>query len=308
MITSKILKTSALVIIIGILLWPPVESISRERSQLYITDDMGEKIVLDVPVSRIVSLYVGHTENLIALGARGAVIATGHETGDLGLSVPVLGQKPGIEQIVALGPDLVLTRPMMARSQEPLYAALRALGIPVMSLDPPTWDEFPAYIETLWKIAGDEAPKNTDIERMPEPDAGDRRKLSVFLVTNGRTMATCTEDSWASHIMKSAGFNNAASGAVPLTQGSVVAGFGAERLVALGDEIDVILMQQGAMNTTRAADFKRDPRFASLRAVREGMVFDVAEADISRPSLLRIRSGVVKSLREMVYAGVGFDE
>ena len=298
-----------LVIAIGTPLLLPAESTSREGSQLQIADDMGEKTILDVPVPRIVSLYVGHTENLIALGAGGSVIAVGHETGDLDLSVPVLGQKPGIEQIVALRPDLVLTRPMMARSQGDLYGALRAMGIRVMAFDPPTWDGFPEYVETLWRIAGTgESPINITLGRMTEPDYESRRKLSVFLVAHGRTMATCTEDSWAAHILKLAGFKNAASGAIPLARGSVVAGFGAERLLASGEEIDVILLQQGAMNTTRAADFKRDPRFASLRAVREGMVFEVAEADISRPSLLRLERGVVESLREMVYAEGRFDE
>ena len=276
---------------------------------MQIADDMGENFVFDVPASRIVSLYVGHTENLIALGAGGSVIAAGHETGDLDLSVPILGQKPGIEQIAALRPDLVLTRPMMVRSQGALYGALRAMGIRVMAFDPPTWDGFPEYIETLLKIAGtDEAPENLTLGRMAEPDNESQRKLSVFIVSHGRTMATCTEDSWAAHILRLAGFKNAASGAIPLAQGSVVAGFGAERLLASGEEIDVILLQQGAMNTTRAVDFKRDPRFVSLRAVREGMVFDVAEADISRPSLLRLERGVVESLREMVYGGRRFDE
>jgi len=274
---------------------------------LHITDDIGERIVLDAAASRIVSLYAGHTENLIALGAKGAIVAIGHETGDLGLSVPVLGQRPGIEQIAALRPDVVLTRPMMARSQEPLYGALKAMGIRVIAFDPPTWDEFPEYIETLRKIVGGEVPKDLTIV-MAEPDDETGRKLSVFLVTNGRTMATCTEDSWAAHILKLAGFRNAAIGAIPVAQGSVVAGFGAERLLASGDDIDVILLQQGAMNTTKAMDFKRDPRFASLRAVREGMVFDVPEADISRPSLLRFENGVVNSLREMVRVEGRFDE
>ena len=315
---SKIFKTSALwhkklfgavfVIVICILFCLPTESMSRDGSQLQITDDMGDIIILDMPVSRIVSLYVGHTENLIALGAGGSLIAIGHDTGDLGLSVPILGQKPGIEQIVALQPDLVLTRPMMARSQGPLYGTLKAMGIPVMALDPPTWDGFPGYVETLRKIAGGETAKKITLDNMIVPDNEIRHKLSVFLVAVGRTMATCTEDSWAAHILELAGFKNAAAGATPLAQGSVVAGFGAERLLALGEDIDAILLQHGAMNTTSALDFKRDPRFASLRAVREGMVFDVSEADISRPSMLRLERGVVESLREMVYAGGRFDE
>jgi hypothetical protein len=80
----------------------------------------------------------------------------------------------------------------------------------------------------------------------------------------------------------------------------VLSAFGAERLLAADGEIDVILLQQGAMNNVRAEDFVQDTRFASLDAVLNGMVFDVSEADISRPSLLRLRNGAARKLRALV--------
>jgi hypothetical protein len=100
--------------------------------------------------------------------------------------------------------------------------------------------------------------------------------------------------------MDLAGLDNAARGAVPLSEGSVLSAFGAERLLATDDELEVILLQQGAMNTTRAEDFVRDTRVASLKAVLSGMVFDVPEADISRPSLLRLQNGAARKLRALV--------
>jgi hypothetical protein len=54
------------------------------------------------------------------------------------------------------------------------------------------------------------------------------------------------------------------------------------------------------MNTVRAEDFVRDARFAPLEAVARGMVFDVPEADISRPSLLRLKNGAARKLRALV--------
>jgi iron complex transport system substrate-binding protein len=283
---------------------PSVEVYAASAPRPPIIDDMGEEVALSGRASRIISLYAGHTENLIAIGAKDSLIAVGHEMGDLGLSVPVLGPRPGIERIIALKPDLVLTRPMMARAQGPLYSAVRSIGVKVAALDPPAWEEFPAYVEKLWRIAGEgDAPENlADIPVAEAAGGTDGQRLKVFLVTNGRTMATCTADSWAAHVMSLAGLDNVAAGAAPLASGSVVAAFGAERLLAVGDEIDAVLLQQGAMNTTSAGDFISDPRFATLRAVREGMVFEVSEAEISRPSLLRLKRGVVESLREMVYS------
>jgi iron complex transport system substrate-binding protein len=267
-----------------------------------LTDDMGKPIFAGKASPRIVSLYAGHTENLIAIGARDLIVAIGHEVGDAELSVPVLGVKPGIEQMAALEPDVVLTRPMMARSQSFFYNALESFGMSVVALDPPTWDDFGRYIKLLGVVSGvgDEAEK-TAAAIMGEivSEAGAKEDLSVFLVTNGRTMATCTPDSWAARIIETAGFRNAAHGAVSVTGGSAIAAFGAERLLASDGEIDVVLLQQGAMNTTRAEDFMNDPRFSSMRAVKNGMIFEAPEEDISRPSLLRLRRSV-RILRELI--------
>jgi iron complex transport system substrate-binding protein len=286
--------------IIANLFFLPVESFCSEGLNKRVIDDMGEIIVPKGRVPRIVSLYAGHTENLVAIGASGSIVAIGHGDDGLGLSVPVLGNKPGIEQILALNPGIVLTRPMMARSQEPFYSALKEMGINVAALDPPTWNEFPGYIEKLRMIAGVEGGEVFAFDAIAELGADPGREIGVFLVTNGRTMATCTVDSWAAHIMRLAGFRNVAADVAPLAEGSVIAGFGAERLLASDAEIDAVLLQQGAMNTTTAEDFMNDPRFMKMRAVRNGMVFDVSEPDISRPSLLRLENGIVRALRDLV--------
>jgi iron complex transport system substrate-binding protein len=274
---------------------------------LQVEDDIGDKILFDAPASRIISLYPGHTENIIAIGAGDLLVATGQ--GDDGTGpgrIPSLGARPGVEQIMALKPDLVLSRPMYVRGQPALYSRLRSLGVRVLALDPPTWDKFPAYVDLLARVAGVASEPRAEVAdelsalgaEALSADAG-RAGRGVILVTVGRTMSTCTPDSWAAHILRSAGFRNVAAGARPVSKGSVIAPFGAERLLASDSEVDVILLQQGAMNSTGAAEFVRDSRFSGLKAVRNGMVFDVSEADISRPSLLRLRRGVVGALREL---------
>ncbi|MDR1579170.1 MAG: ABC transporter substrate-binding protein [Synergistaceae bacterium] len=273
---------------------------ARRSDAIEITDDLGRTVVLERPAARIVSLYAGHTENLVSIGAGVAIVATGQGAAGLSPDIPLLGSKPGIEQIAALFPDVVLTRPMMARSQESLYQALDSFGIKVLALDPPEWKKFPDYIALLAQVAGIGGDVKKNAAAMSADAAPGGKKLRAFLVTNGRTMATCAPDSWAAHIMELAGLENAARGAVPISEGSVLSAFGAERLLAAGGEIDVILLQQGAMNTVRAEDFVRDTRFASIKAVLSGMVFDVPEADISRPSLLRLKNGAARKLCALV--------
>ncbi|MDR1651097.1 MAG: ABC transporter substrate-binding protein [Synergistaceae bacterium] len=265
-------------------------------------DDTGDEVVLSAPARRIVSLYAGHTENLEAIGAGDFIAAVGRDSGS---GLPALGARPGIERIIALSPDLVLTRPMMVRADGALYDSLKSFGIAVAAIDPPAWEEFPGYIGRLSAIVG----------LGDEPEAGAARAMreaarivpddapGALLETNGRIMATCTPDSWAAHMLAAAGFRNAAAGALPAAPGSVIGVFGAERTIASDERIDVILLQQGTMNTVTAADFMKDGRFSRMRAVRNGMVFDVSEEDVSRPSLRRLWNGALISIRERAEAG-----
>lgn len=260
-------------------------------------DDRGAEIRLKAPASRIVSLYAGHTENLVAVGAGGNLAAVSSTddrdiTGDL----PRLPLRPGVEQIAALRPDLVLVRSMQASAQSPLFDKLESLGVAVFVLDPPSWGEFVPYLKLLGRLTGHEegariaatgAAKLMSAETNPSP-------VGVFLVAQGRTLSTCGPDSWAAHVVALAGGRNVASGARPMSPGSVIAPFGAERLLSADGEVEAILLQQGAMNGTTAREFAADPRFTGMRAVRAGRVYDISEADISRPSLLRLEAGVTR--------------
>lgn len=277
-----------------------------------ITDDTGRTTVFDRPVSRIVSLYTGHTENIVAIGARDMLVAVSQADDHLIIgSLPRMGVKPGIEQIVALRPDVVLTRPMLERSQKAFYDKIRSLGVKVISLDPPAWNEFHAYIGLLGRLTGlsENASKSFEESRKrisrfsTEHEKTGKKRPGVFLVTNGRTMATCTPGSWAARMIETAGGVNVADDAKPISPESVIANFGAERILANNMNIDVVLLQKGAMNSLDAKHFMKDPRFASMRAVRSGNVFDIAEADISRPSLLRLQSGVIDDLCKLIAVG-----
>ncbi|MDR3254972.1 MAG: ABC transporter substrate-binding protein [Synergistaceae bacterium] len=271
-----------------------------------IVDDMGVAVSFEKPVIRVISLYAGHTENLIAIGARDRLVAVSNgDDPEITGSLPRLGVKPGVEQIAALRPDVVLTRPMHVRAQAALYERLQTLGVKVLAIDPPVWEEFPAYIELLSRMVGAEKPELIAEETRHLLDASRRvgKNAGAILITNGRNMATCTANSWAAHIMERAGLSNAAPDAAPITSNSVIADFGTERLLASDKHIEVVLLQQGAMNTVSATEFMSDPRFSGMRAVREGNVFDISEADISRPSLLRLRRGVIEDLGKIAVVG-----
>ena len=155
--------------------------------------------------ARIVSLYPGHTDNVVALGA-GAKLVGISENDNEGLlpGVPRFSMKAGPEALLALRPDLVLTR-TLADSQNPeLKKVLERAGVRVEVIDPPTWDGFEQYLRKIAELAGTSpdaavaelAKARAEIRGAAEKSSRGRRPL-VFVEATSRELHTCSPDSWA---------------------------------------------------------------------------------------------------------------
>ncbi|MBI4551596.1 MAG: ABC transporter substrate-binding protein [Candidatus Latescibacteria bacterium] len=123
-----------------------------------VTDATGQTITLARPPARIVSLIPSNTEILFALGLGSSVVGV-TERCDY---PPEARRKPSmgglttmsVETIVAARPDLVL-----ATRDDPadLIAGLRAVGLPVVVLDPQTVEDIFSAIRTIGTLTGQEA-------------------------------------------------------------------------------------------------------------------------------------------------------
>ena len=105
-------------------------------TKVEVTDEVGRKVLIPVPVRRIVSLAPNLTETVYALGAQDRLVGVT----DYCDYPPEAQQKarvggavnPSIEQIVALKPDLVLAQAITMNRRETVDA-LERLGIAVYS-------------------------------------------------------------------------------------------------------------------------------------------------------------------------------
>jgi len=252
-----------------------------------------------------VSLYAAHAENLAAMGAADLLVGVSDPLGDL----PVVGARDGAEAIAALRPDIVLARPMHRNTQPGLLEQLERLGVRVACLQPATVEELEPYWLELGRLAGREPQARAMARRFAEDMATLRRQAQaipperrkrVFFETIHRQMKTVSPNSFAAYVLECAGGVNLAADAVPVA-GSNIAQFGLERVVALGDALDVYLAQQGPMNPVSLEEIRATPGFASLRAVREGRVFLVDEALVGRPTP-RLAEGA-RAVAEALYPG-----
>ena len=131
-------------LIISILSWPL-------HAEIVVIDDVAQRIVLNQPAERIISLAPHTTELLYSAGATNQIIGTVSfsDYPEQAKKIKLIGSsnKFDLESIVALKPDLIIawkSGNTMARIEE-----VRSLGFPVFINEP---REFADISETLVKL------------------------------------------------------------------------------------------------------------------------------------------------------------
>lgn len=246
---------------------------------------------------RIVSLYPGHTDNIVALGEEKRLVGISKSDDDDMLpGLKRFSPKSSAEEILALRPDLVLTRSLAERQNPQLSRVLERAGVRVVSLEPPQWDGFAAYLRELSSlIGGDPEAAVKKLENIrgaiaAETAAKSRgRHPSVFVEATAKELHTCSPNSWAAKLIELAGGKNAAADAEAIRPGSAIAPYGLERILkaASAGRIDVYLVQRGAMNASDMNSLAARQWYPALKGVKTAVV---PEKEMSRPSLLGLEA------------------
>ena len=260
-----------------------------------ITDDVGTSFFLEKPFTRIISLYAAHTENLFELGLDTEIIGVS-KTEDYpshALEKPTFNPRDGVEKFLAAKPDLVLIRPMHKRGYPGLWAALERNGIRVLALQPNNIPDMFAYWRTLGRLTGHDLDSERMIaefkegleffsqrlERFPEHD-----RPGVYFESIHRTLSTFSPGSMPIFVLEMAGGINIADNARP-KNGTNIASYGLERLLARSARIDVYLAQYGPMNQVEVKTIMNSPAASRIKAVRDRNVFLVDEHLVARPTM-----------------------
>lgn len=122
---------------------------------LTLKDDLGKEVTLKAEPKRIVSLSPPLTESAFALGLGDRVVGV---TRFCNFPKETEGKEkiggvsdPSVEKILALNPDLVLAT---VGNPMPVLEALEKSQIPVLSLDPKTYDGVAEALKTLGRVCG----------------------------------------------------------------------------------------------------------------------------------------------------------
>ncbi|MDR1612532.1 MAG: ABC transporter substrate-binding protein [Planctomycetota bacterium] len=245
---------------------------------------------------RIISLYAGHTEVLLRLGARDNIVGVsrqenydGPETE--GWSPPEFSIRDDIEKFLAAKPDIVLVRPQHVAGAGRLVDALERSGIAVVPLQVLRADELHAYWRELGGLVGrqNEAAAMSEAfakeaARYAEASAKLERRPGVFIEAIHREVKTFVPGSIPAWLVGLAGGRYVAADAIPAAPGVIIADYGPERLLGKAGEIEVFVSQDGAMNGTPLETIRTRSIYQPLAAFKTGKVFKISEAILARPT------------------------
>ena len=275
---------------------------------------------------RVISLYPGHSDNIFAMGGKDLLIALSeNDDEDLLPELPRISLRTGAEKVLALKPDIVVTRSFAMKINPNLYEVLENAGVKILCLDPPEFNEFDDYLKTLaTSLSLHDISRfcltSLSINRHLPLERGDREceeeeaspfygevshevrrrgngvvgKPKVFVEATGREIHTCSPNSWAANLIFMAGGINIAKDAEPLRKGSSISAWGVERVLKSLDDLDIYIIQTGAMNNTTLENFYNREWTKALKD-RNIKVYEIPERFLSRPSLI----GREKALKEL---------
>jgi len=265
--------------------------LAPQLSVISFTDDEDNLIVIEKPFVRIIPLYSAHVENLFSIGAGDAVMGIPRGTNDPpeAAALPVFDYNGDPEYVIAAEADLVLIRPFVRRQSPAYIAEIERVGITVVSLYPASFEDFDDYILKLGMLSGKlpEAQEklsafHRELAEIRKRGEGIINRKVVFFESTENEIRTVTADSLPARAIEFAGGINATPSLPPISPGSTIASFGVENLLAIADNIDVYVVQQGAMNRTpNLESLKARPAFSAVNAVQDGQVLFISERLIS---------------------------
>lgn len=265
-----------------------VPTVVPTAAPISITDDLGRVVTLDAVPQRIVSLAPSVTEILFAIGAGPQVVGNTKfcnyppEAANLPKIGGFSASSISIEAIIGLEPDLVIAG---TTRQQPIVEQLEALGVPVVVLDPTSFDAVYANIlrvgtltdtstkaEQVVASMRDRVAAVTDVVATIPADT----RPSIYWEVFNDPLITTGSNTFIGQMIELVGATNIfadASQDYPAISPELV--FERNPQVILGPD------SQGELLTVAA--LSKRPGWADIQAVRDGRVYTLDEDIVSRP-------------------------
>jgi len=243
-----------------------------------VTDDAGQKIVLDHPPARIVSLAPDLTENLFALGLGEKVVGVvkGSNYPRDALKIPIVASHDSIsvEKILSLHPDLIV-----AWRDVRFIPQLKKLNVPIYLNQPHRITDIPKVLRNLGmltqtsKKAEEEALNFENHLARLKKTFSHEKPVSVFYQIWFNPLMTITHENWINDVITLCGGKNIFEN----LQGTVI---------SLSREAVILSNPEIIIGSSENYHLKKSwSHYKTLRAVKNQNIYTVDSDKIERPSV-----------------------
>jgi len=252
-------------------------------SQRSFVDDLGRRMYLAKPPSRIISLAPSVTEMLFAIGAAEQVVGVTEfcdYPAEAQAKPKVAYARPNLESLIALQPDLIVTPQDFL--QPDVLAKLEQLKIPVFILQAVTVEDIANQMTTVGRMLDRIPTANEVAGRIRRRVAEIRSRTSqltkrrVLYVLNSEPVITVGPGSFIHQMLELAGGTNVAGRAgVPYPRLSL------EEI--LKQDPEVLVFPLGKTETVTEAERQTWKRWTTMSAVKDHRFATVPTDLVNRP-------------------------
>jgi iron complex transport system substrate-binding protein len=279
---------------------PPSTQASKAPFPMEMTDQLGRVVTLETAPQRIVSLAPSNTEIVFALGLADRLVAVTNycdyppEAGEK----PSIGgySTPNIEEIVAMGPDLILATTIHEKKVIP---QLEAKGLTVVAIAPKSLDEVLDGIQIVGEVTGEEEKASellTDmrnrIKAVTDKTASlpEDQRPGVFYLTWHDPLMTSGVGTLHDELIHKAGGTNI----FPEVVGTK--SIDLEMLVARDPQVMVAGIGMGTGEEKTLEFLKTESRLQDTEAARNGRIYGI-DLDLTGRAGPRIVTGLERFAR-----------
>lgn len=285
------------------------------------TDALGNRLVLDAPARRIVTMSPNLAEIVCKVGAAEALVGVDDFTSfppETAAKAKIGGIiNPDLERILALAPDLVL---ISRGLDKPLIEKLKSLGLPIYATDPQDLAGVLRIIREVGELCGRSAEAEALVESLTARQEAVRRQAEnrppvpalLVIAWDGLFVAGVT--SFAGDLLRVAGGDNVVArmqGIDPQKPWPNVT----RELVVLADPGLLVFAGESAAPVAGGAEaalqwLRRDNAWAGLAAVQAGQVVVIDQDLLTIPGprlwdgLERLAEAVARAARREGEAGM----
>ncbi len=245
-------------------------------------DDLGRSVTVPAAAQRIVAMSPTVVELMYAVGATPVGRPSSANFPEAAKTVPDFGTsyQPSAEAIVAMKPDLIIADALI---QEATIEDLARLGAPVFALRVESYDDVTRGLEIVGALTNKKDAATQQVKLLDDKLAEIKKKIPttspnvLIVVGAGPTQVfSARSDSYVGSMVELLGATNVAASEPETFRLPGFGEYSLEKIVEKDPDV-IIAISPGQPNVTTAA-LSRSPIWSSLKAVKNGHVYEVSPA------------------------------